>query len=205
MRVAAWTAHAGGAYTRAASPGALRRSRSAEEVSVKQLCMLFLFTGTVAVPLADVWDVQIDNDDGITTDNVLVHGTTQTHDLAARPGPVADEDWYVMPQARQSSDEVLIDGVSGDLGAAGLTLARVGLDGTTILQTAEPTVAGTAGYSRALRFQNTAATTTSHFVRVSGGSCTTSCGAEDVYTIRTRETTISIARFNAPDRRSRFC
>ena len=62
---------------------------------------------------ADVWDVQGDNDDSIGTDNELVHGANQLHDLGVRPGPVADEDWYLMPQKPHASYEVIIDAVSG--------------------------------------------------------------------------------------------
>lgn len=163
----------------------------------KALSFLFILTIAAAVPMADVWDTQTDNDDTSGTDNELVHGTTQAHDLGARPGPVADQDWYLMPQQRQSSYEVLVDGVSGDLGFAGFALQRIAGDGTTVLQTAGSAVPGAFGYARALRFQNTtAATITDQFVKVSGGFCGTSCTSNDVYTIKARETTISVARFN---------
>jgi len=41
---------------------------------------------------ADVWDLQDDNDNTAGTDNELVHGTAQRHDLGALPGPTADQD-----------------------------------------------------------------------------------------------------------------
>jgi hypothetical protein len=151
-----------------------------------------------AVPVhADVWDIQGDNDNTFDTDNELVHGTSQTHDLGALPGPLADEDWYRMPSKPYASYEVIIDGVSGDLGFKGLEVTRVGLDGTTILQTSEAAVAGSGGYARALRWTNTTTSTAVEFVRVTGGKCGIVCGADDVYTIRARETTLSLARFNA--------
>jgi hypothetical protein len=164
---------------------------------MKRMCALFVFSVAVAMPLADVWDVQSDNDDTVSTDNELVHGTTQTHDLGVRPGPVADQDWFRMPQQRQASYEVIIDGTSGDIGFGGFALDRIAADGTTVVQNVESAVAGGSGYSRGLRFQNTTSSTANEYVRVSGAACGTGCGSDDVYTIRARETTISIARFNA--------
>jgi hypothetical protein len=165
---------------------------------VKLMCALLVFAVAVAVPLADVWDVQSDNDNTAgSTDNELVHGTTQNHDLGALPGPVADQDWFLMPQQREASYEVLIDGTSGDIGFIGLTLDRLSSDGGTTLQSAQFAVQGSGGYSRALRFQNTTGGTVNQTIRVANASCATACGADDVYTIRARETTISIARFNA--------
>ena len=145
---------------------------------------------------ADVWDVQGDNDNTVDTDNELVHGTTQTHDLGALPGPVADNDWYRMPSKPYASYEVILDGVSGDLGVKVLEVARLALDGT-ILQNAAPAVSGSGGYARALRWTNPTGSTAVEFVRVSGGMCGTACGADDVYSIRARETTVSLSRFNA--------
>jgi hypothetical protein len=150
-----------------------------------------------AAPIqADVWDIQTDNDNTLDTDNELVHGTTQTHDLGVQPGPAADEDWYRMPGKPYASYEVIVDGVSGDLGFKGLELSRVALDGT-LLQTSAAAVAGSGGYARALRWSNTTNSTVAEFLRVSGGLCGTSCGTDDVYTIRARETTVSLSRFNA--------
>jgi hypothetical protein len=166
---------------------------------VRPTALICLFTLSVAVaaPLADVWDVQSDNDNSSLTDNELVHGTTQLHDLGALAGPVADQDWYLMPQPPQSSWEVIVDGVSGDLGFSGLAVDRIAADDVTVLQSAAAAVTGSFGYSRALRWAHTAATTEpENYIRVSGGACSTACGADDVYTIRARETTINVARWN---------
>lgn len=160
---------------------------------------LYVFLGAAigAAPArADVWDVQGDNDNGFDTDNELVHGTAQTHDLGALAGPLADQDWYRMPSKPYASYEVIVDGVSGDLGVKVLEFARLALDGS-ILQNGAPAVDGSGGYSRALRWANTSSSTTVEFVRVSGGMCGTACGADDVYSIRSRETTVSLSRFNA--------
>jgi hypothetical protein len=144
---------------------------------------------------ADVWDVQTDNDDAATTDNELLHGMIQTHDLGVRPGPVPDQDWYLMPQRPRASYEVIIDGASGDIGYDLLALDRIAPDGATVLQTHESVMFG-ATYSRALRWVNTNTNSPHEFVRVSGGACGTDCGSDDVYTIRVRETTVNLARFN---------
>jgi hypothetical protein len=156
-----------------------------------------------AVPVAaraDQWDLQDDNDDTTGTDNELVHGTSQQHDLGVRPGPVADEDWFLMPQKRQASYEVIVDGVSGDLGFSGFALERVQVAGvtTTSLQTGAAAVEGSNGYTRALRWSNTTSTTvTDQLIKVSGGFCGTTCNANDGYSIHVRETTVNLARFNA--------
>lgn len=161
---------------------------------------LYVFLGAAlctAPARADVWDVQGDNDNTFETDNELVHGTTQTHDLGVLPGPLADDDWYRMPSKPYASYEIVIDGASGDLGFKGLEVARIAVDTTTVVQTSEPAVAGSGGYARALRWANATSSTVPEFVRISAGACGTNCGADDTYTIRARETTVSLSRFNA--------
>jgi hypothetical protein len=145
---------------------------------------------------ADVWDIQGDNDDSNGTDNELLHGTIQTHDMAVRPGPVADQDWYLMPQKRNASYEILVDGTSGMLGFNGFAVERIASDGATVVQAQEAAVTGSDGYSRALRWANTTTTTANEFIRISGQFCGTSCGPEDTYTIRVKETTVNVPRFN---------
>ena len=61
--------------------------------------------------MADVWDVQTDNDnDAGTTENELVHGSDQLHDLGALTGPPidADDDWYQISQKPFSSYEICL-------------------------------------------------------------------------------------------------
>jgi len=162
----------------------------------KGLCLVAPLALWLAGPAsADVWDVQGDNDDSNETDNQLLHGTTQTHDLGVRPGPVADQDWYLMPQKPYASYEVILDGTSGDIGASGLALDRIATDGFTVAQTHTPAMADSPGYSRALRWVNPM-TPVNEFIRVSGALCGTSCGSDDVYTIRVRESTVYLPRFN---------
>jgi hypothetical protein len=161
----------------------------------------WLCVGAVAALLAgpasaDVWDLQNSNDDTFGTYNELVHGTRQAHDLGIRPGAVADQDWYLMPQKRQASYEIIIDGVSGDFDG-GPAIERVANDRTTVLQQATAAVTNSRGYSRALRWANTTSATINEYVRVSATFCGTTCGADDVYAIRVRETTVNVPRFNA--------
>jgi hypothetical protein len=140
---------------------------------------------------ADVWDLQEHNDDTAGTRNDLRHGAEQLHDLGVRPGPVPDADWYQVYQNRDSSYEVVVDGVSGDA-IGGLRLERIAADGTTVLQAAPNAI-----LHRFLRWVNTGTHDEStERVRVAGQQCGTDCGAEDVYSIRVRETTVYVPRFN---------
>ena len=148
----------------------------------------------VAGPVrADVWDLQTQNDNTIATENELVHGSDQLHDLGALAGPLADTDWFRLRQRPFSSYEVVVDGTSGDIGPT-LILDRVAPDGSTVIQSSAP--AG-LGFSRSLRWTNpTSGAVDAEFIRVRSGSCTTGCGPDDVYRIRFSETTYRIPRFN---------
>jgi hypothetical protein len=122
-----------------------------------------------------------------TTD--LVHGTGRIADLA--PPPPNGVDWYLLRQSPRSSWEVVVDGVTGDVGSAsGPALERVAGDGSTVLQ------AGTgSGSSKSLRIRNDGPAAVADYVRVTG-DCGAACGAGDEYRIRAYETTARIARFN---------
>jgi hypothetical protein len=149
----------------------------------------------VAALSADDWDIAGDNDDNAGTDNELIHGTNQIHDLAVRPGPVADEDWFRIGQKPNSSYEVVVDSTSGDIGFNLNLLQRVDNTGAT-LQNSVSTTPG-LDYSHSLRWANATATNIlTEFIRVGPGNCGTACGNEDVYQLRMRETTVSVARYN---------
>ena len=128
-------------------------------------------------------------------DAELVHGSDEVYDLAALPGPAADEDVFRIAQKPYSSYEVVVDEASGDIGAgAGPLLERLDEDGTTVLQGSAPVGTGPA---RSLRWRNTTAIEIEgETVRVRSLGCTTDCGPDDVYRIRAYETTYSIPRFN---------
>ena len=117
------------------------------------------------------------------------------YDLAAQPGPVADDDVFRINQKPYSSYEVVVDATSGDIGAgSGPLLERIGPDGTTVVQTS---VAIGIGPSRSLRWRNTtAAEVEGETIRVRSAGCGTDCGPDDVYRIRAYETTCSVPRFN---------
>jgi len=142
---------------------------------------------------ADVWDVQTENDNTAAgTENELVHGADQLHDLATLPGPVADDDWYRISQKPFSSYEIVADATSGDIGP-NLLLDRTDGAGAPL----QSSVAVGIGYTRSLRWANdTAAEVNDERIRVMSNGCTTDCGADDVYRIRATETTYWIPRFN---------
>jgi hypothetical protein len=134
----------------------------------------------------------LDDDAPSLSSNELVHGAMQMADLAADPGPVADEDLYRLGQDPRASYEVVVDATSGDVDP--VVVERLGSDNTTVLQTASPV--GT-GSSMSLRWENVIPGKVSgQHIRVRSGGCTTGCGSDDVYRIRAYETTYSIPRFN---------
>jgi hypothetical protein len=143
---------------------------------------------------ADVWDVGPPNDNDQTqTQNELIHGSNQFHDLAAQGG-VADVDWYRIGQSPYSSYEVVVDSTSATVGP-GLQVQRIAAAGT-VLQSATPVTTG-LNFSQSLRWENTSSSVVyAEAVQIQSTSCTTTCTANDVYRIRAYETTYSIPRFN---------
>jgi hypothetical protein len=133
-----------------------------------------------------------DNDNSSGTDNELVHGGRQVHDLGAAV-LVPDQDWYRVTSFGNASHEVLVDGTTGDIGP-GYTLERVD-SGGTVIQSSIP-IAGGSGDSRSLRWINSTTATTTEFVRVANAACGSLCSAVDQYGIRYYETTGSLIRFN---------
>jgi uncharacterized repeat protein (TIGR01451 family) len=130
---------------------------------------------------------------GLYGESELVQGSALWADLASAGG-APDEDLFRIGQRPYSSYEVVVDGTSGDLGTGqGPALDRLASDGT-LLQSA---VAAGAGSSRSLRWENdSAAVVNDEYVRVRSAGCTTSCGPEDVYRIRSWDTTLLCPRFN---------
>lgn len=153
------------------------------------LTMCTLLCGAL-VQAIDVWDQATEDDNGVGTDNGAIHGTEQLHDLGAEGG-VADQDWYTFSNTGRSSYEVLVDGTTGDMNLGAADVARLS-DSTTVVQNS----VGLQGYSAALRWQNTTATTATQYIRVFGASCGTTCGSNDQYRFRFYETTYSLPRFN---------
>jgi uncharacterized repeat protein (TIGR01451 family) len=125
----------------------------------------------------------------------LVHGGEYRLDLAPLPGPVAREELFRLRRPARTSWEVVVDATSADVSGPGQAIAldRLGPDLATVLGSAVPI--GT-GHSRSLRLPTFDYDSVDELVRVRSTGCTTSCGPEDVYRIRARETTGRIARFN---------
>ncbi len=119
--------------------------------------------------LADVWDVQTQNDNTVATRNELIHGSEQFHDLAALPGPAADEDWYRISQKPFSSYEIVAEGIR-------LSLRRTDAGGAPV----QASQAVGVGLSRSLRWINANPTDeNTQRVVVSNGFCNTNCGSAD--------------------------
>jgi hypothetical protein len=166
-------------------------------MTMTRALMVSLFVAAAATAGADVWDLQQDNDNSLGTDNELVHGSMQVHDLGALAGPTADQDWYLLSQKPFSSYEIVVDETSGDISSGkGPILERMAFDGSTQLQNSSAVDEG-LGFARTLRFRNlTANSVNDQFIRVTSGDCTTQCAVHDRYRIRAYETTYAIPRFS---------
>lgn len=150
----------------------------------------------VAPACADVWDTATDTDNDSSTENELVHGTHQTHDLGVQPGPMADEDWYRITVPGQSSFEIVMDSTTGDLNfiANDTSLDRLDSTGSTVLQS--HSCLGTGCFSKTLRWTNVSALDQVNLIRIRGQGCGISCTTSAQYQIRGRDTTVRVARFN---------
>ena len=125
--------------------------------------------------------------------NELVHGSVQRRTLES-VSQQAQVHLYSLRQAPFSSYEVVVDAVSGGLGASGPALWLTDGYGTGVLQQAQPVSGGT---SLSLRFEHPFyGGETQQYVLVKSQGCTTDCGPEAGYRIRARETTMSAARYN---------
>jgi hypothetical protein len=141
---------------------------------------------------ADNWDEATDSDNGIGTDNVLVHGTEQAHDLGAQPGPLSDQDWFLVLSHPYSSYQFVVDGMTGDLDLTSSGLLR--LDGTgTLLGVSAPSDGGKV---LSLVWLTGPAAAQTNFVRVQNAACGTACTTSDKYRARFYETTYTVPRFN---------
>ena len=151
---------------------------------------------------ADVWDVGTDNDNDSGSDNEIVHGLNQLHDLAAQSGgTVADVDWFTFRWPAARSFEVLVEGITGDVsnGTTSPAVQFMATDGVTVDQDSKPVT--NFGVARSLRgFSGLQPGSTpgfySGFLRVSNPACGLTCAANDQYRIRAYETTLTLPRFN---------
>jgi hypothetical protein len=157
------------------------------------VCAFILVAGPAR---ADVWDTAAESDNTAGTDNELVHGSEQVHDLSAQAGPVADQDWYRVTVPPYSSFEVVVDGTTGDLNVAFDDVKLDLLDGAGAAVLQGHSCIGTACFSKRIGWRNTTAAAVLYMIRVSGAGCTTTCTTSDQYRILARETTVYLARFN---------
>lgn len=132
-----------------------------------------------------------DADGAAGADGELSHGVVVEADLAAAPGPSADEDLFLLAQQPYASYEIVADAASGDVSP--LALERVDCAGGAVLQSSVPVGTGSA---RSLRWQAVPAGAANQRIRVRSGECGTGCGADDRYRLRVWETTYRVARFN---------
>lgn len=117
----------------------------------------------------------------------LAHGSDMNEDLGGAP------DRYRIGQKPFSSYEVVVDALAGN---PLLQLDRLDATGTSVIQAGEA-VSATIDMTQSLRWQNsTANTQDTERVRVSSSFCPTNCTVNDVYRIRTYETTLAVPRFN---------
>jgi len=171
---------------------------------MKQLAAILVVSLVAIAPVAgvtDPWDL-VAGDDNAGTDNELIPGVVQQHDLQA-VGGVADQDWYRISRKPYSSYEVVADGV-------GETLANIPANSTNDHFRLELVTSGgaflgqsggasTIGSSRRLIVRNTGATELADdYVRVQSAvnGCGTSCTSGAIYRISMRETTMFAPRFN---------
>jgi hypothetical protein len=167
-------------------------------MSILRALVASLVLGTALPAAADVWDVQFDHDNDQGTDNELIHGSIQLHDLGVLAGNQPDADWYTVGQQPKSSYELVVDGASGDVNDKGVEVQRLTQQGTAIVLT-QTSVGISPGmeYARSLRWENTTADfVRTDFLRVRSSNCQTTCGPDDQYRVRFYETTVAIPRFN---------
>lgn len=149
---------------------------------------------------ADVWDAGAATNDNTAsaTQNELVHGLEQVHDLAARAG-TADDDYFVLNHGL-ASFEAIVDSTSADVGGlfAGPNFVRLDDAGTAVVQESVPvwSFLGDPGNSRALRWRvGPVAGSFRSFLRVRA-TCAAACTSQDTYRLRFYDTTLAVPRFN---------
>jgi hypothetical protein len=143
---------------------------------------------------ADVWDTGMDPDNGVTTDNVLLHGTEQVHDLAgASFSGFSDQDWYGVESRPLSSYQFVVDGLTGDLDLAAADVQRMSAAGGTL---GSADVLGGGGILSLSWLVADAPAPVQNFVRVRDAGCAAECDTLDRYRARFFETTYTVPRFN---------
>jgi hypothetical protein len=146
---------------------------------------------------ADVWDIGADTDNDSGSDNELVHGLDQVHDVAAQGGgTVEDQDWFRFNHGCNFSYEVLLDGMTG--GVSNGEQRRPSISWIPTGPCSETTPVTGFGVARRLadRCFATPPIEVTNFVRVSQPNCGLNCGSNAQYRIRFHDTTALLPRFN---------
>jgi hypothetical protein len=166
----------------------------------RTLNLVLVLAGGLALALpsrADEWDVGNDADNTFTTDNTLVHGSEQIHDLERQVLPngviTSDHDWFLLPAHPFSSYEFLVDGMTGDVGLKSGSVSRWVGAGTMVVQVADTLPGGVLSLNwLGLLFP----VSQDQWVQITGADCGASCDANDRYRARFYDTTYTIPRFN---------
>lgn len=174
-----------------------------EKGNAKQSLLLACLLAGVSPHAAaiDVWDLS-GSDGSFGTDNELVSGSEQQHDLQNNAG-VADQDWFLLSQAPYSSYEIIVDGLTEEVASIPVSQAADALR-LDVVTDAGGVLASSVGISdigssRSLRIRNTTGGVIDYqYIRVMSAidGCTTTCTTNAEYRIRMRETTLMIPRFN---------
>jgi hypothetical protein len=138
----------------------------------------------------DEWDASLESDDGAFTDNVLLHGTDQVHDLQAPVGS-SDQDWYLVRERPFSSYQMVVDGITPFLELQASDLQRLDATGALL----DLAFGSDGGRVLSLQWQHGAGPADT-FVRVNGAECGGVCLDWDRYRIRFYDTTYTLPRFN---------
>jgi hypothetical protein len=143
---------------------------------------------------ADEWDEGSDPDRDASTDNVLFHGSEQTHDLGVQIGFVPDQDWYLVSLRPFSSYQFVLDAFTGDLDLDGTDVQR--LDAAQLVEQQALVLEGGGVLSLSWFQAAGPGFDETNFVRVSGAACGQSCNLLDTYRARFYDTTYTVPRFN---------
>lgn len=120
----------------------------------------------------------------------LVHGSRITRRIGTAAAP-SSPNYFRVYEAARASYEVVVDGVTGDLGVP--RLARLASDGVTEVQ---DSVGIGAGSSRSLSWESALASATEEYLVVESNGCGANCDPNDTYSLRFYDTTLAISRFN---------
>jgi hypothetical protein len=159
---------------------------SGVRILVPLAVILLLVAGNL--PAIDVWDQASPNDDTpANTRNVIIPGDpAQRHDVEAKAGPAADQDWYRLVVTAGHSYEVRVGGRQEDCFDFTGSNFRVLQSDTTTEITTGVDYPGT-GIISSWRATFVAPTNENVFVQLVGNS---SCNATSEYTIQMFDTTI---------------